>query len=646
MLLSNPERLAVETVSAALEPPPVLDILEWAQANIVFDDGPFQGPYNPTLFPFFSEVLRSLSPADPCRVVSCMSSAQVGKTALGTIFLLAMMTTSRGSFLCVHPTEDNGLRWARMKLAPLMKSTAIVRDRFPQRANGQLASILYKERKDGLARLLVSGANSPASLSQITIDAQVQDDLAKFEISHVGDPELMADSRSRAIADAKILKISTPTTAPGCRITRSFMEGSQERGYVACPQCGTMQTLEWANFVPDKPDEAHFVCPANGCIIQEHDRPQMLASFEWRAANPSAKGHHRSFWLWSAYSYLQTWPQIAREWLKAQGDPASEKTFWNDALGLAYQDRGDARPAGELEARASASNYKRGEVPAGALLLMLGIDCQIDRVEWQLVGFGQHYKKYVIDIGTIGLHISEEDCRRNLDLLLQRRWINFRGRSLGISMTAIDAGFSSSDVLAWAGRHSQSRVIALRGVPGDGAPKMALVQRERSEKTGTLLKRSKRFWNAGIYTFKASLYRDLSKDNPEEKGFVSFPRDLPMRYYEELTAERRVPHKRFGVIVHTWEKFSDRAPNECHDTFVYALCAADRYRVNAISDQGWAQLALSSRRLSPHCRIILPRLSPVNWPGSRLRRALSDRASGRAGMGDSAVKRHGNRCGL
>ena len=62
--------------------------------------------------------------------------------------------------MVVHPTEDNAIRWARMKLAPMMKSTVIVRDLFPPRANAQLASILYKERKDGLSRLLVTGANS------------------------------------------------------------------------------------------------------------------------------------------------------------------------------------------------------------------------------------------------------------------------------------------------------------------------------------------------------------------------------------------------------------------------------------------------------------------------------------------------------
>ena len=65
MLLSNAERLAVETVAAALAPPPALDLLAWAERNIAFDDGPFRGPYSRTLFPFFDEVLRAFGPDDP-----------------------------------------------------------------------------------------------------------------------------------------------------------------------------------------------------------------------------------------------------------------------------------------------------------------------------------------------------------------------------------------------------------------------------------------------------------------------------------------------------------------------------------------------------------------------------------------------------
>jgi phage terminase large subunit GpA-like protein len=602
MLLANPERLVIEIVAAALEPAPALDLLEWAERNIVFDDGPFQGPYSRVLFPFFDEVSRALSPTDSCRFVTMSASAQVGKTSLANIFLLALMATSRGSFLCVHPTQDNAVRWSKMKFSPMIRATPIVRELFPQRANDQLASILYRERRDGLARLLITGANSPASLSQVTIDAQVQDDVSKYEVNAMGDPELMADSRSRAIADAKIFKISTPLVTPGCRVTRNFLDGSQEHPYCGCPHCGVHQILEWDNFLanldPAKPDGAHFTCVACGCVIEESDRPRLLATFQWRAHNPAAAKEHRSFWIWSAYSYLQTWPQIAREWLKAKGDPASEKTFWNDTLGRPYEAKNEGRPPEELAARAAKSHYERGSVPQGALILTLGIDCQLDRVEWTLLGHGEHYRRFVIDCGTIGKHISEPDCQRNLDLLLARKWRNFRGSEIGISLAAIDSGYSTDDVLDYCRRHSPSRLIAVRGVPGDAVPRIAKVQRERDAKRGTLLRYSRRFFNIGVYQFKLSLYRDLAKDSPEEKGFILFPRGLPDSYFEELVCEQRVPYKRMGVIAYRWEK-PDRQANEMHDCFLYASAAAIKYGANWISDQGWAMLRAELEAATP-----------------------------------------------
>jgi phage terminase large subunit GpA-like protein len=594
MLTANPHRLALETVAAALEPLPALDYLAWAESNIVFDDSPFPGPYSRDLFPFFNEVLRALGPDDPCRFVTLSASAQVGKTTLAEIFTLATLAVSRGSFLVVHPTTDNAVRWSKMKLAPLMRSTAVMRDLFPQRSNDTLSAILYKERRDGLARLLITGANSPASLSQVSIDAQVQDDVAKYETNAMGDPELMADARSRAMPEAKIFKISTPLIEPGCRITRNFRDGSQEMPFVPCPHCGTMQILEWENFLgaldPANADDAHFTCVDCGAVIEEHHRPQMLSGFEWRAANPAAMREHRSFWIWSAYSYLQSWPQIAREWLKARGDPASEKSFHNDALGKAFETRGDGRPWEELRDRALKSDYARGTVPKGALLLFLGVDCQLDRVEWVLLGVGERYRRYVVDIGTIGKHISEPDAQRHLDQLLDRHWSNCVSRQLPISLTAIDANYATDDVLQFARRYPSSRLIAVRGISGDAAPRISRIARERNEKLGTPLKYSKRFFNIGVNVFKLALYKDLAKDDATLPGYISFPRDLPDRFYQELVAEQRVAHKRMGQIVWKWEK-PERQANECLDCVVYASAAAIKHGANWISDVGWKKLA-------------------------------------------------------
>ena len=545
MLIANARRLGLETVVAALEPPPPISYLDWAESNISFGEGQFPGPYNRNAFPFWDGVLQALGPDDPCRTVTLMASAQVGKTVLGEIFCLATLAQSRGSFLVVHPTIENALRWSKMKLAPMMRSTTAVRAQFPQRANDTMSSILYKERKDGLARLLITGANSPASLSQVTIENQVQDDVSKFEINAMGDPEIMADSRSRAIASAKIFKISTPLIEPGCRITRNFRDGSQEHPYIGCPHCSAMMILEPDNFLanidPTNPDDAHFTCTTCGGVIEEFHRPQMLRTFEWRAHNPGAAREHRSFWIWSAYSYLQSWRQIAREWLKAKGDPASEKTFWNDALGKAYETRSDGRPWEELRDRAAKSDCARGTVPRSALILTLEIDVQVDRTEWQLLGHGEHYQRFVIDVGTIGKHISEPDAQRNLDLLLERKWPNIFGREVGISLAAIDAGFSTDDVLAYVRRHGPSKLIAVRGMPGDTVPRIAKVRRERDEKRGTILKFSNRFFNVGVNNFKFALYKDLAKDSPEAPGFISFPRDLPIPIFRNWSPSAASP---------------------------------------------------------------------------------------------------------
>ena len=69
----------------------------------------------------------------------------------------------------------------------------------------------------------------------------------------------------------------------------------------------------------------------------------MLAGFEWRAQNPAARSEHRSFYIWSAYSHLQSWLRIKQEYLKARGDPGAEQVFSADVVGKAFRRRVKAR---------------------------------------------------------------------------------------------------------------------------------------------------------------------------------------------------------------------------------------------------------------------------------------------------------------
>jgi phage terminase large subunit GpA-like protein len=155
-----------------------------------------------------------------------------------------------------------------------------------------------------------------------------------------------------------------------------------------------MQVLEWENMLAaldeDHPERAHFTCEGCGASIEEHHRPKMLRGAKWVASNPKMKRVHRSFYLWSAYSLLQSFERIARSWLSAKGDPPKEQTFWNDVVGKAYRVLGEAPPWEDIRDRAAESDYSHGNIPAGYPMLTCGVDCQGDRVEWQVVAWGQN----------------------------------------------------------------------------------------------------------------------------------------------------------------------------------------------------------------------------------------------------------------
>lgn len=594
LLLANAERLGLEAIAAALAPPPPVDYVKWAVDNIEFSkrESPSEaGPYNPRRFAYFSEILRALSPSDPCRIVTLAKSAQLGGTVLANIFTLGSMHMDPGDLMYIHPTENNATRWSKTKLKPMLRSTTALKGMFPEKSRDGGDSTLYKERTDGLGAILISGANSAASLSQVTMPRQIQDDLAKWEKNSAGDPEVQADSRSRGVAFAKIFKISTPLIAPGCRITRNFEAGSQEKPYVPCPHCEHMQVLEWGNMLAcldeDHPEQAHFTCTACEEPIKQSDRASILPRVEWRASNPKMLKLHRSFYLWSAYSVLQSWTQIALEWLKAKGDPAAEQVFLNDTVGLAYKTASEAPPWEGLRDRAAGSHYARGTIPKGALIGTLGIDCQVDRCEWQFVGFGRNLRRFVIDCGVVPFHISEPRARALLDGLVEQTWPNSFGRRIKPDLTAIDGNAYTEEVWGWAQRHPTSRVIMVRGNNTEQAPLLARVKRERNA-AGVLTKYSSRFYNFGSALLKGALYRNLAKEEPEAFGYVSFPRGLEDEYFRQLTAETRKAEVVNGFTTYRWVKEA-KQPNEMLDTMLQAEAAAMKLGLRTMPDSIWAR---------------------------------------------------------
>lgn len=603
--VTSAEWMAHDVLAEVISPPPPVDYLAWAEENIVFSkrESAFPGPYNRERFSYFDEVLSALSPDDPCRIVTLSKSAQLGGTVLANIFTGGSMDMDPGDILYVHPTDENARRWSKMKLAPMIKGTTALTRIFPMKARDGQDSVTYKERRDGRGAIQISGANSPASLSQVSMARQVQDDLAKWEMNTAGDPETQADSRSQGYEFAKIFKISTPLVLPGCRITKNFEDGSQEFLYLPCPhdECGHMQVLEWENMLAaldeDHPEKAHFTCVECGAEIEEHHRPKMLKGRQWRASNPKMKRVHRSFHIWSAYSLLQSFERIARSWLSAKGDPPREQTYWNDVVGKAYRVLGEAPSWEVVRDRASESDYSRGMIPAGYPLVTCGVDCQGDRVEYQVVAWGQNKRRAVVEYGVFQGHISDEKCQANLNGLLKQAYRNAYGRKIEIDLLGIDGNAYTEDVWEWARRHPASTVIMVRGVEPESAPLLARVKRERNRQ-GKIVRYSKRFYNFASSVLKMGLYRNLRKTDQAERGFVGLPRGLEDEFYRQLTAEsRKAKRAKSGFTRYLWVKDPNQA-NEGLDTHLQAEAAAIRAGVRSMPDSEWDRL-IAERECAP-----------------------------------------------
>ncbi|MCE8421475.1 phage terminase large subunit family protein, partial [Rhodovulum sulfidophilum] len=188
----------------------------------------------------------------------------------------------------------------------------------------------------------------------------------------------------------------------------------------------------------------------------------MVAAGQWTAHNPA--GDHPGFHLWRAYVPQRDWASIAVEYAQVMGwtsaslsqegetklaeqvDAQTEQTFWNDVLGLPYEQASKGPDWEKLRDRAEKPDEEagrplpRGIVPAQGVILAAGVDNQGDRIEVQIVAFGRNYRRWVIDYVVIPHHISTDEARAALDQLLKSTWRTETGKRLALDVLAIDGG--------------------------------------------------------------------------------------------------------------------------------------------------------------------------------------------------------------
>ena len=582
---SDRVRAALLEAAKAAAPPPDVDIVGWAESRRVLGHSSrLGGPYRVIRTPFWREPMEALSPRSGVTTIIVEKAAQMGATEFSLNALGYYLDLAPAAILAVQPSLQMAARFSSQRLSEMLEQSPELAGLTATPRGGRLpASVLFKKTTSG-ACLILTGANSPASLRALPARIVLLDEVDAYpgDVGGEGDPVDLAIQRAESYGSSKrILIISTPTEKGLSRVDSLYQATDRRRFYVPCPRCGEGIVLEFASLRLEH-GVALYRCPLCDRDIAERDKLAMIEAGEWQptsVCDPDTRGYHIS----QLYSPWSSWRDLLRRSEAAAGVPEKLKVFVNCALGECW-----APPALEVpEAEtlmARAEPYAEGVVPAGAALLTAGVDVQADRLEMEIVAWGRDLESWSIAYYVVNGDVTEPECWQRLDELLTRSYPHVSGMPLQLQAVCVDAGFQPAEVTAFTRHRHGARVYATKGL---------------SSAWGRAIWPRKASWDKNrhaIYAISADEAKvwtanRLRIDKPGP-GYLHFPISRARDWYEQLVAERLVIQK--GA--RKWTN-PTRARNEATDCRGLAVAALHSRLLSGVDVNQWC--ADFERMLAP-----------------------------------------------
>ena len=568
-----------------MRPDPDLTVSEWADQHRKLSSraSAEPGQYRTARTPYLREIMDALSPRHPAQRISFMKAAQVGATEAGNNWIGFVIHHAPGPMLAVLPTVEMAKRTSRGRLDPLIAESPALRERVnPARSRDAGNSMLSKEFPGGI--LVLTGANSATGLRSMPARYIFLDEVDAYPASadEEGDPVTLAEARTTTFSHRrKVFMVSTPTIRGISRIEREYEASDQRRYFVPCPHCGAMQWLQFERlrWDKDRPDTAAYHCEGCEKPIAEHHKTQMLERGEWRPTAVAADPHSIGFHLSALYSPLgwKSWAQIARDWLAAQGSEEMLRAARNTLLGETWVESGEAP---DWQRLADRRETYPAQIPEQGLFLTAGADVQKDRIEVDVWAWGRGLESWLVDHIVIPGGPDDPACWETLTALLGRTWTHEKGAVMTLAKLAIDTGYESAAVHAWARQQGTAQVAPVKGLEGfNRATPVSGPTFVDATVNGRKLKRGARLWSVATATFKAETYRYLrleratEEEAPNPAGTIHLPDWADSEWLKQLVAEQLVTiRNKRGYARQEWQKMRER--NEALDIRIYARAAA------------------------------------------------------------------------
>lgn len=515
-----------------------------------------------------------------------MIGAQLGKTECLNSAVGYFIHQSPAPILVVYPTLDSARKWSQKKLSPMLRDTPCLQGRVKDpRSRDSGNTILDKTFPGG--DLTAVGANSPAGLRQLSKKIVLQDEIDTYEATSEGDPCELADARAETFHDAVFLKCSTPTLKGQSRVEAGFEKSDQQYWFVPCHECGQHQRLKWGQvkWEDENIADAWYQCEHCNARWSDQDRIRNIRAGEWRATAPfkGVRGRHlsglyRLIGKKKAFrSYLH---EFVSSFLRAKNKGRHGLMVWiNTFLAETWEEETERVSANALVNRREA--YPGNEIPSGVLAVTCGADLQMDRIEYEIVGWGQGFESWGIEYGQVTGSPLMPATWAAFAERIERKFAIAGGRQSRVHRVFIDSGGQKGfdeAVYRFAKPRSANGVFAIRGSNTKGAVAVPATPSRNNKLRAPVFR-------LGVDELKRQLLSMLKVDEPGP-GFMHWPEDdtagFDENYFSMLTSEELRVKVVKGFRVTEWHQ--TRARNEAWDCRVYNLGAVVHLNPN------WAKL--------------------------------------------------------
>ncbi len=532
-------QLIAKVTSSAWRPPPRLSVSEWSGKHRYLSPEASAEPglWSNARAPHLVAPMDLLSPySDADRVVLKFSS-QSGKTEAILNFIGFVVDLDPGPILAIQPNvTPMGEAFSKDRVKPMWRDSPTLSSKIA--ATGRrLGAQTITHMTFPAGHLTIAGANSPAGLASRPIRFLVCDELDRWEVTKEGDPLLLARKRLQTFKSrraAKELIVSSPTYSD-LGICAEYARCDQQwEWHLSCLHCGGYQFPLLKHFShSSNPQDLRYCCSHCGAEHTLEDSDAVKATGKWICVKDGSETSV-GFWFNQWSSPFARWDDTLQEWLDAGTDQARRQAVVNTVFAEPWEGEGETVQPSLLSQRAE----EWGEfVPDAVQVITIGVDCQGDRLEAEVIGWGPRFESWSLAYEVLPGEPTSMEVWDDLLDLYRQTWVKNDGTILKPLAMCVDSGAYTQHVYSFVKRSKDRGITPIKGVSGMERDALAGDRRQRLKRVANRLKDGRPCELLGVDGIKRTIFHHLSA-SPNGYGYSHFPAGRSEEYYLQLTGER------------------------------------------------------------------------------------------------------------